>query len=337
MRTACCVLVSAMALLPGVAERQGARTDPERVLAERFQFSDSEIGQARQGQPIVKVQADREELVVVGAIKLTGKKERLADWLRNIEHFRTSAELGVTHLVKTPPAAVSFAGVTLDASDLAELQQCRADKCAIRLSGEALTRLQRDVAWGSPAAASQATEIVRAMLLGYTTTYLSGGDAAVAAYDGPQARRSFADDMRQLIGQAKTMTDLAPEFVAYLGGFPASRPPTVEQQFYWSAMPAGSATILSVHHLMVYRPSANQVWIADKNVYASRYFDAGVVAIALYDAPGGDGYYAVAGGRMKVSELGGVAGTILRRQIQRSASDTVKMYLEWIRESLAQG
>lgn len=335
MRTASWLILSVTTLLAGVAG-QGAPTDPELILSERFRFTSTEVDQARQGTPIVKVQSDGEELVIVGAIKLTGTKERLADWLRNVEHFRTSAELGVTHVVAAPPAAAAFAGVTLDPSDLAELQQCRPDTCAIRLSGDALTRLQRDVAWGSPNAASQANEIVRAMLLGYTTAYLNGGNAAVAAYDAPQAQRSYADDMRALLGKAKNLTDLAPEFAAALDGFPAATPAGVEQVFYWSATPAGSVTILTLHHLLVYRPRPNEVWIADKNVYSSRYFDAGVVAIGLYDAPQGGGYYALAGSRVKVSKLGGMAATVLRRQIQRSASSTVKMYLEWLRESLAQ-
>jgi hypothetical protein len=38
---------------------------------------------------------------------------------------------------------------------------------------------------------------------------------------------------------------------------------------------------------------------------------------------------------VKSGFLGGVGGTVLRRQIQRSASDTVKVYLEWLRDSLS--
>ena len=40
---------------------------------------------------------------------------------------------------------------------------------------------------------------------------------------------------------------------------------------------------------------------------------------------------------MQSSQLGGVGGTVLRRQIQRSAADSVKIYLEWMRDSLAAG
>jgi hypothetical protein len=327
------LIVAAITVVSGVAGGQGSRIDPERLLSERFGFTSREIAQARQGQPIVKVRTEGDELGIVGAVLLQGRKERLSDWLRNIEHFRGSAQLGTTHVVPLPPSADAFAGVSLDPGDLAELKQCRPEKCAIRLSGEAQARLQQ-VAWQTSAAASQATDVVRQMLLGYATAYVNGGHAGVAAYDGPQARRAFADDMRHLLQRATTLTELAPALVTYLDGFPAAKLPVADQIFYWSAMPARSGSILSVHHLVVYRPVPSDVWIVDKNVYASRYFDAGILVIGLYDTPDGAGYYAVAGSRVQASQLGGVAGTVLRRQIERLAADNVKMYLEWIRESL---
>jgi hypothetical protein len=336
MRTSRLSWIVLLMPLAAVAAQQAPSLDPERILAERFGFSAREVSQAREGRPAVKVQADKEELFVIGAVRMPGRKERLADWLKNIQHFRGAAELGVTHVVPSPPAAASFASLSLDAADLAELQQCRPEKCAIRLSGDAMARLQRDVAWGSANAASQANDIFRQMLLGYASAYVKSGHAGIAAYDGPNARRSFADDMRQLIRQSTTLSALAPEFIAYLDGYPAATLPGADQIFYWSAMPAGSNTILSVHHLVLYRRRAGEFWIADKNVYASRYFDAAGLAIGLYDTPDGSGYYAVAGSRMKSSSLTGVGTTVLRRQIERTAGDTVKMYLEWLRESLAQ-
>ena len=306
---------------------QAARVDPERVLSERFQFSAREVEQARQGQPAVKVKTERDELTLIGAVRLPGKKERLADWLRSIEHFRTAAQLGTSRVVPTPPTAAAFAQVPVDASDIAELKQCGPEKCAIRLSAEALAQIQRDP--------SRAADVVRQMLLGYTNAYLKGGLTGIAEYDGPQARASFAADLQQLIRRATVLTDLDPQLVAFLDGFPAAALPGADQLFYWSAASVGSDTVLSVHHLVIHRPRAGEVWIADKNIYTTRYLDAGVMVIGLYDTPDGTGYYAVAGSRIKASRLGGVAATVLRRQVERSAADTVRTYLEWLRESLS--
>src|SRR4051812_264535 len=143
-------------LLAGSAAVGQGRVDPERILAERFAFSSADVAKARQGQPAVKVQGNQDELAVVGAIRLAGKKERLADWLKNVEHFRKAAELGTAHVVPAPPTGTAFAAATLDGSDLAELKHCGTGKCALRLSADALAKLQRDVHWDTPGAAAQA-------------------------------------------------------------------------------------------------------------------------------------------------------------------------------------
>jgi hypothetical protein len=327
MRTSWCV-AAFLLLAAGAVTGAQARVDPEKILSERFQFSAAEVADARQGKPAVKVKASSDELYVLGAIRIPGKKERLADWLRNIEHFRNAAELGMSHVVPAPPTAAAFAQVPVDAADLSDLAQCAAGKCPILLSAEAQAQLQRDP--------SKAADIIRQMLLGYTTAYLSGGDAAVAAYDGSQSRRSFVEDMRRLAGESTTLTALSSDLVAYLERYPAGTLPNSQQLFYWASAPVESNSVLTLHHLVVYRPAPAEVWVVDKQIYASRYVDAGALAIGLYDAPDGTGFYAVVGSRAKMSALGGVAATVLRRQIQRSAADTVKMYLEWLRESLAQ-
>lgn len=322
MRTSHSLATTVVALALASTSAQESRIDPESLLSSKFQFTANELGQVRQGQPVVKVKADGTELSLVGAIKLSGKKERLADWVKNIEHFRRSAELGVAQVVPAPPAAAGFTGVTLDASDVSELQHCAAGKCAIRVSPEAIGRLKGEVQWGAANASNQANDIFRQMLLGYTNAYLANGSDA---------------ETRALVGKATTLTEISPELAAYLQRYPQAPLPSSDQLFYWSSTPASSTSIVSVHHLTVYKPRPSEIWIADKNLYASRYFDAGVLVIGMYDAPDGNGFYAVAGSRMKSSQLGGVAGTVLRRQIQRSASDSVKTYLEWIRDSLRMG
>jgi hypothetical protein len=257
--------------------------DPVRILSERFAFTSAEVAQARDGKPVVKVlaTASREEFGMAGAIRLSGKKERLADWLRNIEHFRNAAQLGTTHVVPMPPAAAAFDGVPAE------------------------PRVRED-------------------LFRWVAAYMTSGATP------------YPDDMRRLIDQARAVNDLAPEFVSYLAAYPKTSLANVDQVFYWTSMPADMTSIVSVHHLAVYHPPDREVWIADKTIYATRYIDAGVLAIALYDAPGGDGFYAIVGGRVKSSELARPAVALLRGRVERNAADTVKMYLEWLRDSLAQ-
>jgi hypothetical protein len=301
-----------MAAAAVMLSAQAPRNDPERVLAERLQFTANEVAQARQGQPVAKVKVDGDELAAIGAIRLAGRKERLADWIRNVEHFRRSAELGIAQPIATPPTAASFAGVTLDAKDRDALKACTAEKCAMRMSTGAVAELQRNGMAG-------ADDVFRRMLLGELTNYIKNGNGAAV---GGLARK------------AATLTALSPELLTFVERYPAASLPASDQLFYWASTAAGSVSIVSLHHLIVYKPHPGEIWIADKNLYASRYFDTGVLVVGLYDAADGNGFYAVAGSRAISGYLGGTAGSLLRRQIQRSAADEVRMYLEWIRDSL---
>ncbi|HEY7193495.1 MAG TPA: hypothetical protein VH439_07110 [Gemmatimonadales bacterium] len=305
---------------------QSGRLDPERVLVDRFQFSPDELAQVRAGTAVAKMIAGavRDELAIGGAIRLDGDKNRLAEWIRNIAHFRGSAELGLARVVSSPPAVASFADLTLDATDLAALQKCTSKSCDLHLSTDAVNDFRTKVQWGTPTAPEQASSLAREMLVGYATAYLAGGDAALG--------NGFGD----LLQRATNLNQLLPALARYLQRFPAETLTSVEQRLYWSTMPAGKASIVSLHHLVIYRDTAGDIQIADKTIYASRYFDVGALVISLQDAVDGRGYFLIAGSRMKSSDLTGVAGTVLRRRIQQSAVETVQMYLGWMRDSLAQ-
>jgi hypothetical protein len=312
--------VAAVAMMP-----QSGRLDPERLLADRFLFSQDELAQARAGQPVAKMiaAADRNELAIGGAIRLEGDKDRVAAWIRDIAQFRGSAELGLTRVVSSPPTVSSFADLTLDATDLAALQKCTNRSCDLHVSIEAINDFNTKVQWGTPNAATQASTLARELLAGYAKAYLHGGDAALG--------NGFGD----LLKSATNLYELVPAFADYLQRFPAATLTGVEQRLYWSTMPVGKASIVSLHHLVIYRRAAGDILIADKTIYASRYFDVGALVISLQDAADGRGYYLIAGSRMKSSELTGMAASLLRRQIQNSAVDTVQMYLGWLRDSLA--
>lgn len=310
MRTlACCLALAAAAL-----GAQSAAVDPEKMLAEHLHFTAKEVAQARQGQPVVKVDVEGDEIAAVGAIRLPGRKERLADWIRNIGHFRGAAELGVAQPVPEPPTAAAFAGLTLAPKDLDSLKKCTAEKCDLRTTTGAIAELQRS-------GMSAANDVFRRMLLGELTDYIRNGNGHAVG---------------GLAAKATTLNALSPELLAFVEKYPSASLPNSDQLFYWSSTMARNVPILGLHHLIVYKPRPGEIWIVDKNVYASRYFDTGVLVIGLYDAADGNGFYGIAGSRVKSSFIGG-KGPVIRRQVSGAASDSVTVYLEWIRDSLSAG
>jgi hypothetical protein len=318
-------LIAAHGALGSAAAMQTAPSDPERILTERFQFSAEDITQARSGQPIARMIAgrDQDELAVVGALRLDGDKKRLVDWVLNIEHFRHAAELGVTRAIASPPAAQSFAELVLDAKDLAALQACRPGDCDLRVPDEVMATFQNGVAWGTPEGSAKANALFAGMLTEYAAAYVHGGDSAVS------------NDFGDLLRSATTLYELAPEFAAYLQKFPDSKLAGVDQRFYWTNLTGAWGSIISLHHLVVYRRPSGDAIIADKTFYASRYFDVAALVLSMQETPDGKGYYLIAGSRARSSRLTSTSGRVLRGQVERAAVATVKMYLEWLRDSLA--
>ena len=78
-----------------------------------------------------------------------------------------------------------------------------------------------------------------------------------------------------------------------------------------------------------------EVFIADKQIYASRYTDAAVTVISLASSADGTGYYALVGARARSTMLGGMAARMLRGRLEKETVSTSAMYLNWIQQSLS--
>jgi hypothetical protein len=313
--------------------------DTERELSTRFGFTPAEMGQVRSGQPVVRLlpSNDSTEVGVFGVVRINEPPDRLVYWLKDVASFRKAAELGLSRRLSDPPEIGDFAGLALDAGELEALQSCRPGKCDLQLGDKAIQRFQAGVDWTSPDAGRQANLLVRQLLLGHGQAYLEGGDNALGAYHNEKTPRVAAEQFRQILWQSKNLYDLAPQFAAYLEGFPTARLPGAEQFLYWAKGGVGPEASITLHQLVIYRATGGEVFVADKQLYASRYSDAAMAVISLATTPDGAGYYALVGARARSTMLSGVAARLLRGRVESATRDTTKMYLEWIRQSLSAG
>ncbi len=130
------------------------------------------------------------------------------------------------------------------------------------------------------------------------------------------------------------MYDIAPGLASYLWRFPAEALPQSEQLLYWAKGGAGPEASITLHQLITYRPGGGEIWIVDKQLYASRYVDAALTVVSLAPASNSQGFYALAGARARSTMLRGTAARVLRGRVEKSTRDTAAMYLDWIRASL---
>jgi hypothetical protein len=318
-------------------DAQVQKIDAEKLLAERFGFTAAEIGQARAGQAVTKLLQSREaiEVGVAGAVRINGTPDRLVYWLKDIASFRKAAELGVSKKLSSPPQIGDFADLSLGDDELAALKACRPGKCDLRLGDTGLARFQTEVDWTAPDAARRANLLMRQMMLGHAQAYLKGGDAALGVAQNKKTPRVAADEFRALLYQSTTLYELVPAFAAYLEQFPAASLPGAEQFLYWGKGGAGPDASITLHQVVIYNAPGGEVFVADKQIYASRYTDAAILIISLASSPDGKGYYAVIGARARSTMLGGVAARMLRGRVQSATTSTAKMYLDWIQQSLS--
>jgi len=328
---------AAFAIYIAVAGQAVAPTDPARVLSERFQFTPADVAAATQGQPVAKLLSGnaQDELAVVGALRITGDMHRLVNWVRDIASFRKAAELGHATVIPQPVTEAAFAGFVPEPRDLATLRTCRVSACDIRMSERALQVLQQKVHWDDPQAGDQAAQVLRQILADYARAYVTGGDAALGTYHNQKEPRAAADDFRTLLAGAANLKILAPELSDYVEKYPHATLKNVDQLLYWTAVKDGADPVFTLHHLVLYPKTANEILIADKTIYASRSFEAAALVLSVQASSGGGGFYVVGAARVKSSKLSGLAARVLRSRIEKETLDGVKVYLGWIRDSLA--
>ena len=331
------LLVGAAVLLaasPRIAQVQPL--DVERALVERFGFSPAEIGQLRAGQMIMRtLPAEGRDLGIAGAVRIPDDRERLVRWVRDVEGFRKAADLGLSRKLSSPPSINDFGDLALDASELAALQRCQPGACALRLGDRAIARYRADVDWAAADAGRRANLLTRQLLLGYAEAYLRGGDAALGAAHNERDPRGVADEFRAILRSSRNLYALAESLATYLERFPEAPAPPGEQFLYWAKGGVGTEPSITLHHLVIHREPDGNVFIANKQLYASRYIDAALLVLWLGTPPDGRGYYLVAGMRGRSSQLEGFTARLLRGKIEEESHSYLKIYLDWLQKSLA--
>jgi hypothetical protein len=326
-------MIAAWAASPGEAGAQPV--DMERALVERFGLSAADMAQLQGGQVVAKtLPAEGREIAVFGVVRIPDDRERLVRWIRDVEGFRKAADLGMSRKLGSPPAINDFGDLALDAGELAALQRCQPGSCDLRLGDQAIARFRTEVDWTAADAGRRANLLTRQLLLSYAEAYLRGGDGALGAAHNDRKPRSVAEDFQALIRGATNLHALAGPLATYLERFPAASDPSIEQFLYWSKGGVGSEPSIMLHHLVIQRDPGGSVYIADKQLYASRYVDAGLLVLWLGTPSDGKGYYLVAGMRGRSSMLEGFTARMLRGRIEEESRSYVEIYLSWLRKSL---
>jgi hypothetical protein len=160
----------------------------------------------------------------------------------------------------------------------------------------------------------------------YVAAYQQGGDAAIAVLQ----KRGNSSEFQDMLRRSTKVWDLAYPFVSYLETYPRAAPAGTESRFYWT-----NDKMLTLHHVAIQSLDGGRLLIADKQFYASRDIDAGLMI--GWGVPNAEltSFDLVVAVKARAEAMRGVGARLLRGRIEKELREGLAMYLDWIRGSAA--
>ncbi len=278
----------------GRAQAQAvARPDPLGVLWAIGRLTPAENRLLIRGGAVAKTVEtdDRSEILTFAAVKVSTTASRALERLRDVEARRGEPWTRQIGRLANPPANPDFSGLTLDASDAQFLASCRLHRCELRLPGEAIEKLPKELL-ATPAAARQerASVLFRELLTRYTEAYHTHGNTALFYYENNDDPVGIPASLAKLMERSQFLNELAPDVYAYLSHYPEGKPADVEDLTYWVKEKFWLRDVVSLNHVTLtdrHTEVGRLVLVVSKQLYATRYYESSLGVTAFCEGPSG--------------------------------------------------
>jgi hypothetical protein len=277
---------------------------------------------------------DPREVVIIGSIALRASREVVVRSLRDIlfTQSRVVPQLG---RFSVTPSVADLDGLTIDESDLVDLQECTAERCKIHLPADAVKAL--DIARHGSIGATREnplSALFKEFLVNRASGYLTHGKTALSPYAQRTGVNGPAADVDSLLAASAPYLNLAPAVSRHLRAFP-EQSPNVEDALYWTKEQFGWKPVIRLTHFAIGPIDVSRgepIVAASLQVYASHYIDASLGIVLLLDAGGpGPGCHVIYVNRSRVKAAAGRFGAITRRVIESRARDGLRRFLETLK------
>lgn len=328
------LLTAATSILAG---QPAATAGVEQILAQRLGSSAADVQRFTSGQAVVydvPATADN-EVAAVGAIRAKGDLRRILAWLKDIAAFMKASGTENVGAIASPATAAEFARLNIDTVDFSDLKSCKPGDCEIRMPPQFLKRFQSEVAWNTPDAQSQAATLARTLIAEYVAAYQKGGDAALGAFHDPANPKTQQAEFQDMLRRSTKAWEFSQPFASYLETFPANAPSGTESRFYWTRDAISRKPTLTLHHVVLQEMPGGRLLVADKQFYATRQIDAGLMI--AFGVPNADNtsFDLVVSVKVRASAIRGVTGKLFRGRVEKEVREALTTYLEWIKGSAA--
>jgi hypothetical protein len=300
---------------------------PRDLLRTIGGFTDADWAAVERGEAVSKLlDTDAREVAVVGAVRITGRRDQLVARSRDLQTLKGSLVLDVGRFSAMPDPS-DLQRVTFDERSL-DLRACQQGDCPVRLSAADVARFHREVSWSAPDWRTQSAAVWRSVLSNHARAYLAGGRSGLPDYVNKRDPLSVASEVAELARDYEFLGGYSPEFHAYLKEFGSRIPAGAEQVLYWTREDFGIRPIVRISHQVIYNttpPATPVTIIAVNQVYADHYLDASLTVTLALDA--GRDFYMISASRARTRSLSGFLRRFARSAVQGRSRDAMRSAL----------
>lgn len=339
MRTCVCKTLAFVLLLATAATKATGQDEPYKFFREFVGLNEDQIGTIRSGKALAKVveSTTPDEVFVFGAVYVKASPESYLQLASNIDALRKLPGYIAIQSFSDPPQLSDLDGFALDHRDIEELRNCKPGHCEVQLPSEAMEEFKQSINRSAPDVDDRVNHLARQMASQALSDYMHGGNTALGVYRDKNHPAAVAETFTSLIARLNGLPVYLPELNEYLLEYPNAKSDNVQAGFYWEEVNFGLKPTFRIVQRIVYRgakPTAPVYAVAEKQLYASHYFETALdLTVCVKDAQR-PGFYIITVKGSKQSGLTGLKGGIVRKVATDKARSSLGRVLVTVKQRL---
>jgi hypothetical protein len=325
-------------LMASVTEAQGS-DEPYRFFREFVGLSEDQIGAIRSGKAVAKVIESRtpDEVFVFGSVYVEASPESYLKLASDVNALRKLPGYLAIQSFSDPPQLSDLEGFTLEKQDIDELKNCKVGHCEVQLPAKAMEDIKQSIDWSAPDVANRVNHLARQMAFQALLNYMHGGNTALGDYRDKNHPAAVAETFAALITRLSALPEYLPELNEYLLEYPKAKSDKVQAGFYWEKVNFGLKPTFRIVQKVVYQgtsPRAPVYALAEKQLYASHYFETALDLTVLVRDAQRLGFYIITVKGSKQAGLTGLKGSVVRKVAVDKARSSLGRVLATIKQTL---
>jgi hypothetical protein len=319
----------ALVTMAGSVSGQQPQTRAREFMRDVIGFSPKDLASLDSGKTVTRLLDTKEkgEVAAFGAVVINAEPAVLFEQAKDMQKFRRVPQIEEIGFFSDPPRVEDLAGLTLPEDDVEDLRKCKPGKCNVKLGEDFIATLARHVNWKAPDAEAKAARLAKERLIEVVEAYQRGGTATLGVVVDKKRPKARSAEFEKLLGNSPYLFEYVPEFNEYLREFPTLKRENVRDVFYWTKDTFGLKPTVSIYHVTTQMDGGTAL-MAQKLLYASHYFNAGLELWAVSPHPSGERFDLLMLYRTRLDPPTGMLAGVLLRKVRNGVQTGVRENLK---------